>query len=110
MFLSALEIDRSEGATIAPALQQASNIMKDNFALKAEAQAELSSVKSEFIGVFIILVLIGWLIIQAPTPPGTPSVWTTPAGIVVAIACVANAGLGWLRLRLLISKIEKETQ
>jgi len=101
MFIAALEIDQAEGHAIAPALRQAATMLKSDFALAAEATAEISQTRGEFFIVFGIMVAIGLGMIFTGDP-STQSAYTSPMGIAVISLGLANVGLGvWRFLRIL---------
>lgn len=109
MFLAALEIDKTEGHTITPALTQAAELLKRSFALQSEARAELSSTRWEFIGVSIILLAIaGKMVLGNIQTPG--SVFTTPLGVGVLILCFGNAAFGVWRFNRMIAGMRKDTE
>lgn len=109
MFLAAIEIDKSEGHTITPALIQASDLLKKTFALQSEARAELSSTRWEFIGVTAILLGISAKMLFAGNA-STDAVFTSPIGITILVLCGANTALGIWRFNRLTNKIRKDTE
>jgi len=103
MFVSALEIDRAEGQAIGPALKQAADLLKRDFALAAEANAEISQTRGEFFGVIGILGLIaGKMIFGSGSQAG--HAYTSGVGLIVLVVGFANVLFGiWRFLRLLNS-------
>lgn len=108
MFLSALEIDRSEGHSIAPALEQAADLLKKSFALQSEARAEITSTKWEFYAVAAVIVALT-LKIVLESDPATAGAFTSVIGVVLLVAGFANMGWGFLRFNKLIAKIGKDS-
>jgi Flp pilus assembly protein TadB len=111
LFLAALEIDRAEGNRLEPALTQASDMLKKTFALQSEARAELSSVRWEFIGVTGVICLITFkMVLDASSGTQGDNAFTTPVGLLLSFATVANVLWGIIRFNRLMDRLSKETQ
>lgn len=110
MFLAALEIDRSEGNRLEPALTQAADMLKKQFALQSEARAELSSVKWEFMGVTGVIGLITFKMILDAGSSGGANPFATPVGFIILAAAFGNVVLGIVRFQRLMDRLYKETQ
>ncbi len=110
LFLSLLEIDRGEGSSITEALEQASEIMKNSFALQAEGKAELSSSKAEFYGVAGIVTVIGGNSILNSTSPDGYNPWLEVTGVVILVLLVANVAFGFWRFNRVMHSLQKETE
>lgn len=108
MFLSALEIDRSEGHSIVPALEQASTIMKNAFTLQSEGKAELSSAKMEFYGVLVVVVGLGVRMILAS--PDAAKTWVSFGGVLALAVALGLVTLGIVVFQRIIKTLEKETE
>ena len=108
LFLSLLEIDRSEGSSITEALEQAGDIMKNSFALQSEGRAELSSSKAEFYGVTGIVVLLSGNSILNSTSPDGYNPWLSLTGAVILTLLVANVAFGIFRFTRVMRSLEKE--
>lgn len=108
MFVSAMEIDREAGQAIGPALHQAANLLKKDFALAAEAKSELSQTRGEFLAVVgIIVVIAGKMLFWSDS--GTTSAYTSGIGTVIIGAAAANMLFGVWRFLRLINKSRGDT-
>lgn len=109
MFIAALEIDRAEGQAIAPALEQASDLLKKDFALSSEANAEISQTKYEFYAVAAIIGTIGlYMIFLTDYDGGNP--YFTFGGLIVVALAIGNIALGTWRFNRFVGKIKGDTQ
>lgn len=108
MFIAALEMDRSEGASLEPALNQAADMLKKSFALQSEARAELSSTRWEFIAVTLVICLISLKMVIDTDESGSP-VYSTWWGMLILAAAVANTVFGIVRFNRLMDRLVKET-
>jgi len=101
MLISALEIDQAEGHAIGPALHQSASLLKKDFALAAEAKAEIAQTRGEFFVVLGIMAAIAAYSIGS-ADENTSQIYTSFMGLVALGVALANAGFGVLRfLRLL---------
>lgn len=105
MFITALEIDRAEGQAIGPALEQASKLLKDNFALSSETDAELSSIKYEFYGVTAIIIGIALALVFTGDEL-TQESYRTFLGVCILLGSLGNMFLGMWRFGRKINKIK----
>lgn len=96
LFLAALEIDRLQGGSLAPALREAASMLERQFELTQEAQAELSQAKSEFYGVIVILSLVALPLLTSGDPT-IRSAYFSPTGLTALTFVGILAGLGVLR-------------
>lgn len=108
LFIAALEMDRSDGSPLEPALTQASDMLKRTFALQSEARAELSSTRWEFIGVTAVICAIAVKMVADTTSSGD-HVYSTPIGFALLAAGAANVVWGIVRFNRLMDKLIKET-
>lgn len=108
LFLAALEIDRSEGHSIVPALEQAADLMRNAFTLQSEGRAELGSAKWEFYGVFAVVMGLSFQMLFASQ--NAASVWANPLGVLILILAFANAIFGVWRFTRIVGKLKEETE
>jgi Flp pilus assembly protein TadB len=110
LFVSLLEIDRNEGTAIAPAMEQASELLKNSFALQSEGRAELSASRTEFYGV---LLIVGGLSLNSVINSGGPdgvNPWIQPLGIIILLVLFSNTAFGIWRFTKVIGRLKKETE
>lgn len=101
MFIAALEIDRAEGQAIGPALHQSAELLKRDFALAAEAGAEISQTRGEFFAVIGIMGGISVYMIFSGDETSRAA-YTSFAGLAIVAVGFANVLVGvWRFLRLL---------
>lgn len=103
MFISALEIDEATGGRIEPALRQAADTLQRDFELSAEALAELSQTKAEFI---VVVGIIGMVAVSMVTggDATTKATYTTPVAIAVLLGLAAWFGFGIIRFLRILKK------
>lgn len=108
MFISALEIDRAEGHAIGPALHQAAELLKRDFSLAAEANAEISQTRGEF---FAVVGIIGGIAAQLlfGSDPTAREAYTSLIGLTVVGLATANLGFGVFRFVRLLNVIRGDT-
>lgn len=108
MFIAALEIDRAEGQAIGPALRQASDLLKREFALAGEAKAEIAQTKYEFLAVAgIVVALCGYLVVGGSAE--TQEAYRSVGGVIALLAAAANVSFGAFRFFRMMSKIKGDT-
>lgn len=101
MFVAALEIDKMQGGSLAPALRQAADILDREFSLGEETRAEISQTRGEFFAMLGILALIAVSMI-AGGDETAKAAYRSPLGLIGIVGGGAWAGLGvWMMLRLL---------
>lgn len=89
--VAALEIDDQVGARLAPALRQAQSALERKFELAAEAVAEISQSKAEFLGLTVVIGLIAvTMLISSRDVAG--GAYSSPIGI----ALLSAAGLNYV--------------
>lgn len=108
MFIAALEIDRAEGQAIGPALKQASELLKRDFALANEAKAEIAQTKYEFLAVGGIVVGICAYLVLGGSPETRHS-YQSFAGFIALSAAAGNVSLGTFRFFRMMNKIKGDT-
>lgn len=99
LLVSALEINDIVGAKLVPTLRQAEEMLRSQLELSAEANAEISQAKAEFVG---ITAVIGFISVSFLAGAGEEawSAYTSPIGVVVLGATTANYAFGiWRTLR-----------
>lgn len=103
LFLAALEVDRLQGGSLAPALREASAMLERQFELAEEAQAELSQAKMEFFVVTGIIAGIAAFMLNQDNPT-IRGAYTGPVGLIAVGTGMALFAIGiWRALRLLRS-------
>jgi Flp pilus assembly protein TadB len=107
LFIAALEIDQADGQAIAPALQQAAELLKADQRLMAEASAELSQQRGEFFLILGILAGIAAFLVLGHDPQ-RQAAYTSPMGIAVLSLAVGNVAFGIYRLMRILRKIRGE--
>lgn len=88
LFLAALEVDRLQGGSLAPALREASAMLQRQFELAEEAQAEVAQAKMEFYIVAGIVAMIAAAMLTSDDDV-IRGAYTSPSGIVAV-------GIGFL--------------
>lgn len=94
LLLAAVDINDRLGAPLSPALRQAEAILSERQDLAAEAAAELSSSRSEFIG---ITVAITFIAIMLGRQPAAVQAYLTPVGFLLVALGLANYAIGIIR-------------
>lgn len=98
---AALEINDRVGAKLAPTLRQAAAVVESQLELAAEATAEVSQAKGEFIGVTVIIGFIG-VMMMLTTGESARAAYLSPLGLVVLGLGIANFVFGvWRTMRTL---------
>lgn len=108
MFIAALEIDRAEGHAIGAALTQASDLLKRDFALAAEAKAEIAQTKFEFLGVAGIVVGL-CLYLVFGSGQDNRDMYFSAAGLVALAIGAGNVALGGFRFFRMMNKVKGDT-
>lgn len=97
LLVAALEINDIQGSQLVPTLRQAENSAKKQSELAAEAVAEISQAKGEFIGVSIVIGLIALSLLSSTTKAAYSGVGTS----IILLLGVANYAIGiWRTLRV----------
>ncbi|MGZ4639145.1 MAG: type II secretion system F family protein [Actinomycetes bacterium] len=104
MFLAALEMDRSQGAAIAPAIEQAGDLLKKEFELATEARSKLAQVKYEFYAVAAIVAGIGAYLVLG-SGATFHKAYFSPTGAIVLLILGANCATGFFRFHRRIAKL-----
>jgi tight adherence protein B len=103
LFLAALEVDRIQGGSLAPALREASAMLERQFELVEEAQAELSQAKMEFFVVAGIIAMIAAFMLGQDNPT-IRGAYTSTVGLVAVGTGAVLFVIGiWRAMRLLRS-------
>lgn len=99
LLVSALEINDIVGAKLVPTLRQAEEILRAQIELGAEASAEVSQAKAEFIGISAVIGLIAFSFLVG-TGEEARDVYTSPTGVLLLSLGTANYAFGiWRTLR-----------
>ena len=97
LLVAALEINDIQGSQLVPTLRQAENSAKKQSELAAEAVAEISQAKGEFIGVSVVIGLIALSLLSSTTKAAYSGVGTS----IILFLGVANYAIGvWRTLRV----------
>jgi tight adherence protein B len=104
LFIAALEIDRADGHAIGPALHQSADLLKGEFRLAAEANAELSQSRMEFLLILAILGGIGAKMLFSGDPQ-RHAAYVSPIGLILVIVAGANVAFGVFRFLRMINNI-----
>lgn len=100
LLVSALEVNDIVGAKLVPTLKQAEDIIRRQLELSAEASAEISQAKAEFIGISAIIALIAFVLLIGAGDAARQA-YTSPAGVAFIILGIGNYALGvWRTLRV----------
>lgn len=108
MFISAIEIDRAEGHAIAPALEQAAALLKQQFSLASEARAEVSQIRSEFYIVASIIIGLGLFLVFG-SDSETSDAYRSFGGVLAAVIAGANIGVGFWRFQRILATLKGDT-
>ena len=106
LFLAALEIDETMGAKLAPTLRQAQASLERQFDLAAEATAEISQARSEFIGISVVLAMVALGMFYAAEGVARDA-YLSPLGIALLGGTVLNYIFGVLRTLRIFSKAKR---
>jgi Flp pilus assembly protein TadB len=99
LLVSALEINDIVGAKLVPTLRQAEEILRAQIELGAEASAEVSQAKAEFIGISAVIGLIAFSFLVG-TGEEARAIYTSPTGVLLLSLGAANYAFGiWRTLR-----------
>lgn len=97
LLVAALEINDIQGSQLVPTLRQAENSAKKQSELAAEAVAEISQAKGEFIGVSVVIGLIALSLLSSTAKAAYSGVGTS----IILLLGVANYAIGvWRTLRV----------
>lgn len=100
LLVSALEINDIVGTKLVPTLRQAEDILRRQAELGAEATAEISQAKAEFVGISAIIALIA-LVLLAGAGDAASATYSSPIGVVLITVGCGNYALGvWRTLRV----------
>lgn len=106
LFLAALEIDETMGAKLAPTLRQAQASLERQFDLAAEATAEISQARSEFIGITVVMAMVALGMFFAAEGVARDA-YLSPLGISLLGATILNYIFGVLRTLRIFSKAKR---
>jgi len=99
LLVSALEINDIVGAKLVPTLRQAEEILRAQIELGAEASAEVSQAKAEFIGISAVIGVIAFSFLVG-TGEEARAVYTSPTGVMLLSLGAANYAFGiWRTMR-----------
>jgi Flp pilus assembly protein TadB len=100
LIVSALEVNDLVGAKLVPTLRQAEDIVRRQTELAAEANAEISQAKAEFVGISAVIgAIAASLLIGAGE--SARAAYSSPLGVVLITFALANYGFGvWRTLRV----------
>jgi len=106
MLVAALRIDEQRGAKMAPALEQAASTVRQDFELRAEAEAEIAQERMQFFG---IVGIIGAIVIFMFTRNSADQrdALTSPAGLTMIGAAAGNFVFGILRVLAMLQKAKE---
>jgi tight adherence protein B len=93
LFVAALRINEKRGGKLASALEQAAESLRRDTELASEAKAELAQDRMQFFGILVLLGLIAFVIFTQ-SGEATIETFTSPAGMAILAAGVANAAWG----------------
>ena len=100
LLVSALEVNDLVGARLVPTLRQAEDIVRRQTELAAEANAEISQAKAEFLGISLVIGAIAASLLFG-AGANAKDAYTSPMGATVIVMALANYGLGiWRTLRV----------
>jgi tight adherence protein B len=105
LFVSALRIDESRGGRLAPALEQASEILRREFELVAESNAEIAQERMQFFGVVGIVSFIALSSVMRGGEEASAA-FTSWVGAIVLTVFVANFAFGIFRVLRIFSKVK----
>jgi Flp pilus assembly protein TadB len=93
LMIAALEINDEVGAPLVPTLKQAEELIRHKTELAAEAVAEVSQARFEFIGITIVIAIIALLLLFGGGDFAREA-YTSPIGVVLLGVGLANFALG----------------
>jgi tight adherence protein B len=106
LFLAALEIDETMGAKLGPTLRQAQASLERQFDLAAEATAEISQARAEFMGITVVMALVALGMFFAAEGVAR-NAYTSPLGIALLSATVLNYFFGVFRTLRIFAKAKR---
>jgi Flp pilus assembly protein TadB len=99
LLVSALEINDLVGAKLVPTLRQAEEMLRSQLELSAEATAEISQAKAEFIGITAVISFISVSFLAGAGEEAWEA-YTSPIGVIILFAALANYAFGiWRTFR-----------
>lgn len=93
LMVAALEVNDEVGAPLVPTLKQAEELIRRKTELAAEAVAEVSQARFEFIGITIVIGLIALLLLFGGGDFARDA-YTSPIGIILLSVGLGNFALG----------------
>ena len=93
LLVAALEVNDLVGAKLVPTLRQAEELTRRNIELGAEARAELSQARGEFIGISAVIATIG-IVLVAGGGSYAKDAYASPAGVALITTGVVNYAFG----------------
>jgi Flp pilus assembly protein TadB len=100
LLVGALEVNDLVGARLVPTLRQAEDIVQRQTELAAEANAEISQARAEFIGISAVIGLIATSLLFGAGDEARDA-YLSPTGLTVIFIAGANYALGiWRTLRV----------
>lgn len=100
LLVGALEVNDLVGARLVPTLRQAEDIVQRQTELAAEANAEISQAKAEFIGISVVIGMIAASLLLGAGDAAREA-YLSPTGLTVIAIAAANYALGiWRTLRV----------
>jgi Flp pilus assembly protein TadB len=106
LFLAALEIDETMGAKLGPTLRQAQASLERQFDLAAEASAEISQARAEFIGITAVMAMVALGMFFAAEGIARDA-YMSPLGLVLLSAAILNYIFGVIRTLRIFSKAKR---
>lgn len=103
LVLTSLEVNDAVGAKLVPTLRQAEKLVTQQAELAAEATAEVSQAKAEFVGIAIIISLIG-LFMLFTGGETSRSAYLSPIGIALLALGAGNFAFGVMRTMRTLNK------
>jgi tight adherence protein B len=103
MFVGALRIDEARGGKLAPVLEEAAATLRRDFELAAESNAEITQERMQFFGIVGIVALIV-LSTFGRADAESREAFTSPLGVALLSAFLANFAFGIVRVLRLFSK------
>lgn len=100
LLVGALEVNDLVGARLVPTLRQAEDIVQRQTELAAEANAEISQARAEFVGISAVIGLIAVSLLFGAGDTARDA-YLSPTGLTVISVAAANYALGiWRTLRV----------
>lgn len=106
LMLAALEVNDKVGSRLAPTLKQAELVVEQQLELSAEATAEVSQAKGEFIGVATLIGLIG-LAMVAAAGESAREAYLSPLGLFALTLGIGNFAFGVFRILRTLNKAKE---